>query len=210
MQEEFLQFLKYRVNKVDHFDPGKDSAVAFILTWEDEDFKFLLMRRSSRDSDPWSGHLSFPGGRGEKRETVAECALRECQEEIGWAPKKEHLKIIFPSQSTYLSEMRVFCLLFVVPELPSLSDLTLEKAEVSEVYTLSSQLLFDKSAHCFYDYRGTDRHYRFPAIDFGDPPLWGLTYRMIATFLGHYGDWFPHKEGAELWMTSSTPEKEES
>jgi 8-oxo-dGTP pyrophosphatase MutT (NUDIX family) len=44
----------------------------------------LLMRRAERRGDPWSGHMSFPGGRmsGGDRNSL-EAAMREAREETG-------------------------------------------------------------------------------------------------------------------------------
>lgn len=44
----------------------------------------LLMRRAQREGDPWSGHLSFPGGRAEAQDADSVAtAMRETHEEVG-------------------------------------------------------------------------------------------------------------------------------
>ena len=43
------------------------------------------MRRAIREGDPWSGHVSFPGGRMEENDKDAlATAKRELQEEVGY------------------------------------------------------------------------------------------------------------------------------
>ena len=42
----------------------------------------LFIKRASRDGDPWSGHVAFPGGKNEG-ESDMQCAARETLEEVG-------------------------------------------------------------------------------------------------------------------------------
>ena len=49
-----------------------------------DDPRVLLGRRRHSPSDPWSGHLAFPGGRAEDHDAdLLDTALRECHEEAG-------------------------------------------------------------------------------------------------------------------------------
>ncbi len=61
------------------------SAVAVVLREHSEHgVEVLLMRRAKRAGDPWSGHMSFPGGRMEPQDqTTRDCAARETFEETG-------------------------------------------------------------------------------------------------------------------------------
>ena len=63
--------------------PTPDAAVAIVHT-RGTDESVLLIRRSLREDDPWSGHWSFPGGRCEPGDAgPVETALRELAEECG-------------------------------------------------------------------------------------------------------------------------------
>ncbi len=61
------------------------SAVAVVLRESGRDgVEVLLMRRAQRVGDPWSGHMSFPGGRMELQDaSTRDCAARETHEETG-------------------------------------------------------------------------------------------------------------------------------
>ncbi|GJQ12848.1 hypothetical protein GpartN1_g4639.t1 [Galdieria partita] len=45
--------------------------------------QILYIQRATKSSDPWSGHIAFPGGRQEENEMDIETAIRETKEEIG-------------------------------------------------------------------------------------------------------------------------------
>jgi len=54
----------------------------------------LLMRRAERKGDPWSGHVSFPGGRVDPTDaSTRDAALRELQEETGISAATELVPI---------------------------------------------------------------------------------------------------------------------
>lgn len=61
------------------------SAVCVLLRESHGEDEVLLMRRAIREGDPWSGHVSFPGGRMENRDASAlATAKRELHEEVGY------------------------------------------------------------------------------------------------------------------------------
>jgi 8-oxo-dGTP pyrophosphatase MutT (NUDIX family) len=58
-------------------------AVVFRCTAADE-LELLLIKRSERDGDPWSGHVALPGGRHDPSDaTLQDTAVRETLEETG-------------------------------------------------------------------------------------------------------------------------------
>ncbi len=62
----------------------KKAAVAIVLQPSDEGPVMLMIRRATREGDPWSGHMGFPGGRRDAEDVSSfACALRETREELG-------------------------------------------------------------------------------------------------------------------------------
>ena len=58
------------------------AAVAVLLV--PDPLSVLLIRRSEREGDPWSGHVALPGGRAELEDVdLAATAIRETAEEVG-------------------------------------------------------------------------------------------------------------------------------
>jgi 8-oxo-dGTP pyrophosphatase MutT (NUDIX family) len=61
------------------------AAVAVVLRrTDDEALDLLLIKRSDREDDPWSGHIALPGGRHDPVDaTLQDTAVRETLEETG-------------------------------------------------------------------------------------------------------------------------------
>src|SRR5581483_6053427 len=69
-----------------------DAAVAIVHTRSAPE-SVLLMRRSERANDSWSGHWSLPGGRCDPADTsLVHTALRELAEECGVHLTESHLE----------------------------------------------------------------------------------------------------------------------
>ncbi len=64
---------------------GEKFMRAAVAVVENQDNELILIKRSIRKGDPWSGHIGFPGGRGEEIDygNPLQTAMRETFEEIG-------------------------------------------------------------------------------------------------------------------------------
>lgn len=64
-------------------DQRAQAAVAALLRPGPDGAEVLLMQRAQRAGDPWSGHVSLPGGRREPGDPdLATTAMREAHEEL--------------------------------------------------------------------------------------------------------------------------------
>ena len=60
------------------------SAVAIITRQGKHGDEILFIERATREGDPWSGHIAFPGGKWQTNDTsICATATRETEEEIG-------------------------------------------------------------------------------------------------------------------------------
>jgi len=65
-------------------DGGRRAAVAVLLHDEPAGLRVLLMKRAEREGDPWSGHISLPGGGYQANDPdLVATAIRETHEELG-------------------------------------------------------------------------------------------------------------------------------
>ncbi|MBI2374635.1 MAG: CoA pyrophosphatase [Deltaproteobacteria bacterium] len=62
---------------------AKGRAAVAVIFRERSGLEVMLIRRTDRPGDPWSGHMAFPGGRYEERDPhPLATAVRETREEI--------------------------------------------------------------------------------------------------------------------------------
>ncbi len=162
---------------------GCDAAVAIVRAGGPEE-SVLLMRRTEREGDPWSGHWSFPGGRCEPEDSdLLSTALRELNEECGVRLGREHLQTALPAT---VARRRMGRFLSVAPfvlrvgaELPTVLD----TSEAVEAQWIPIRRLTDPSEHRLLAIQGMPRELLFPSINFDHIPLWGFTYRLITEWL---------------------------
>jgi 8-oxo-dGTP diphosphatase len=159
-----------------------EAAVAIVVAAGES---VLLIRRTERDDDPWSGHWSLPGGRVEVSDpTPADTALRELAEECGILLDRASLAAELPPM---LARRRTGPYLPVAPftftvshELPA----TVDPEEAVEALWVSLRMLRDPMQHRLQSVPGMPAHALFPTVDLTGPPLWGFTYRLLTTWLG--------------------------
>jgi 8-oxo-dGTP pyrophosphatase MutT (NUDIX family) len=161
-----------------------EAAVAIVQAREPRE-SILLIRRSEREDDPWSGHWSFPGGwRAPQDPDLLHTALRELEEECGIRLERENMEAALPPAPVRRS---VSGFVLVAPfvfhvgvELPTILD----PREVVDAVWIPRSLLLDPTAHRLRSVPGQPEEMQFPAIELKGAPLWGFTYRLIADWLG--------------------------
>ena len=154
-----------------------------------EEESVLLIRRSERENDPWSGHWSFPGGRCEPDDPdLTHTALRELEEECGIRLERDRLEAALPPLS---AGRRLRHPLTVAPFLfraDARLPLVLDAEEVAEAVWVPLSLLRDPARHRLSAVPRLPPEMAFPAIELNGVPLWGFTYRVITDWLRLHGD----------------------
>lgn len=157
---------------------GDASAAVAVLLREREGLEVLVMERAKRQTDPWSGHWSFPGGRRQKGESLLSAACRETEEEIGVAPDPaEAIGCMAARAPANRPELLVLPFVFrwMMDQEPRLGP---------EVASTAWVPLWDlRSTRATATIRIRDRDVRMPAFVEGSRAVWGFTYRLLEDLL---------------------------
>ena len=164
--------------------PARDAqvraAVAVVLH-DEHSPRVLLMKRAERAGDPWSGHISLPGGRyqdgdGDLRVT----AIRETREELGvdldGARLLGNLAALHP-RSSGRNGIEVTPFVFVTP-------VALEPVcgpEALSAFWLPIDLA--RSGALDSTYQLPSSPMAFPSWTYEGHVIWGLTRRILDTLL---------------------------
>lgn len=176
---KLIEALAARVTPGDARPPSDDqrrAAVAVVLH-DAPSPRVLLMKRAERDGDPWSGHISLPGGRyqdsdGDLRVT----AIRETHEELGidlgGAQLLGRLESLHP-RSSGPTGIEVTPFVFATP-------VALEPVcgpEALAAFWLPLELAASGALDGTYMYSGSVM--KFPSWTYEGHVIWGLTRRIL-------------------------------
>ena len=173
-------------------EPGDmNAAVAVTLREDGGETELLLIRRAERKGDPWSGHLSFPGGRIDPVDaSLRHAAERETLEEVG-------LDLRGAECLGQLDDLRGVAVPIVVSAFVYRVEQPSEfvcSEEVREAFWVSLAELLDSARHVTETFEYQGNALELPAIELGDgggPPLWGLTYHFLEQFFTLAGRGLP-------------------
>ena len=178
---------QYEHEKADLRGVDRRAAVAAVLrpgaSGRMEDAEVLLMRRADRDSDPWSGHMSFPGGHLEAGEDFEMAARRETFEEVGLDLERHGRMLGELDHSHAIARGRQLNMVIapIVYELVSEPPPLVLNYEVAETFWTPLAPMLRGDAHTMLEYEMDGERRSFPGYDVDGRVVWGLTYRMLGT-----------------------------
>lgn len=139
------------------------------------DNHICMIRRAQKESDYWSGHMAFPGGREEVIDpNLQRTALRETEEEIGVT--------LTPTQMVgRLSDLRYPALsvsAFVYLAEDELS-FTPDPTEVSSIHWLPFEAFLDPKLRTTKKHTYKERVLNMPIVHIGEADVWGISLYFI-------------------------------
>jgi 8-oxo-dGTP pyrophosphatase MutT (NUDIX family) len=162
-------------------DGRRRAAVAALVHDEPAGPRVLLMKRTERVGDPWSGHISLPGGGHHATDgDLLATAIRETQEELGIELAGARLLGNLPVLQPFSSgpngvEVTPFVFVTAVAVEPQPGP------EAQAAFWLPLELAASGALDGQYTYPGTDR--TFPSWNYEAHTIWGLTWRILGDLL---------------------------
>ena len=155
------------------------AAVAIIINAESQGKSILLIRRTERKDDPWSGQIAFPGGRRSPSDSnLSETALRETGEEVGIQLNEHTLLGQLPIVTARTRRTRVLPVVFELKTPVSIRT----NREVAEAFWLPTDDLERLEIHN-REVRVEGGSLMVPSYEYKGRVIWGLTFRILNLLL---------------------------
>lgn len=160
-------------------DGRRRAAVAIVL----HEARVLLMQRAIRQGDPWSGHISLPGGGFQVEDaTLLRAAMRETREELGveldGAKYLGQSPMLAPMMSGPLG-VEVSPFVFVVEREPPL----VLNHEAAGTFWLPLDRAIAGAFDAEFDFVHEERRMTLPSWKYEGHVVWGLTWRILSDVL---------------------------
>jgi len=165
--------------------PGtRQAAVAAILREVDGHTEALFILRATKDGDPWSGHMAFPGGHREPEDqTLQQTAERETFEEIGLDLNLHgrYLGVTEPVDANPRGRqfrMQVTPYFYLLESEPTYKP----NYEVADILWGSLNLMHSGHSLTESAFHVAGQKQYFKGYEVGSEVVWGLTMRMLSEF----------------------------
>ena len=169
------------------YEPRSGRAAVAIMVREGLDAtEMLMIRRATREGDPWSGHMGFPGGRKDPGDmSTLACALRETREEVGvdlgeWGKPLGELSDVNTGWRKDRPEMLVTPFVFEVGDLPDLTP----NHEVDDIVWVPLHFLLDERNRKPLEWEWQGKKMETDSLLFATYRIWGLSLMMIDEMMG--------------------------
>jgi 8-oxo-dGTP pyrophosphatase MutT (NUDIX family) len=156
------------------------ASVAVIINPEDRGGSLLLIKRTEREGDPWSGQIGFPGGhKSPTDQGFLQTAIRETEEEVGIQLSQHRLLGSLPFVTTLSRRVQVAPFIFALKFTVAV-QINREVAENFWVPLTELMRLESKTRKV----QAEETYLEADSYDYCGRVIWGLTFRIINLLLG--------------------------
>jgi 8-oxo-dGTP pyrophosphatase MutT (NUDIX family) len=158
-------------------EQNANAAVALLLRLGEGNLEVLVVKRVENLADPWSGQIGLPGGKREPQDlSLKHNVIRETLEETGinLLDNCRFLGVLPALRSKPRPEIKILPFVILLENEP---QIRLNKKELAEYFWIPlSQIERSRGAAKFASFEA-------PAFTIGETVIWGLTYRILESFL---------------------------
>ena len=162
------------------------AAVAVALREGDAGAEFIVIHRSHRRGDPWSGHMALPGGRQQPSDRdLFATAARETREEVGVDLERQGEVLGYLDDLRAIGRGRLLDLIItpIVCAVSGQVTLTLDRREVQNAFWVPLASLRRHEARASFRHRIGGTELEHPAFVYQGHTIWGLTHRILVGLL---------------------------
>ncbi|MCW3980224.1 MAG: NUDIX domain-containing protein [Candidatus Bathyarchaeota archaeon] len=156
--------------------PEADAAVCLLLKTVDKNLSVLLVKRVESPTDPWSGQIALPGGKRSQLDlNLKQTVVREVLEEtsVNLFNHNQFLGVLPVSNSLREPKLKVLPFVFFV----DYEALVILDSELEDFFWVHVKRLVEYREVVNLGFAD------LPAFVIGNNVIWGLTYRILESFL---------------------------
>jgi 8-oxo-dGTP pyrophosphatase MutT (NUDIX family) len=163
-------------------DPSYTQAAVALVCVPDPD-AILLIRRSERAGDPWSGQMGLPGGRRATSDPdLLATARRETEEEVGLQLSEQDVAGVLDDLTPRTAVLPRIVVRPYVFRLPRRFDLR-RNPEVAATTWVDLDRLLGAGVYGEWEVEAGGRRMHFPGYRLDEGVVWGMTERILTPFL---------------------------
>ena len=177
---------KYKFIPIAHSKVSVQSSVSIIIRNINSRYEILFIKRTTKDSDKFSGHMAFPGGVKENtdKDSLA-TAIRETEEEVGLdlemysdiLGRFSDYKPVNPEANKFVVSPFIFYLNKPDVELVKCED------EVEEMVWIPISTLLTNLSNSVRIGTRYDKPYKDNVFLYQGYKIWGMTGKILYAFL---------------------------
>ena len=153
--------------------PFPTASVAIIFSPE---MKVLMFKRAKRRSDPWSGHIAFPGGKIDRGDPNPKAAAeRETAEEVGLHLTAEDVTFFGRLDDQQTPWLTISAFVYGLPNQPK----TTINEEVERPFWLPFEDLCKAENRTTLNFKRGKIKGRYSAVRVNNQTIWGISLRFI-------------------------------
>jgi 8-oxo-dGTP pyrophosphatase MutT (NUDIX family) len=180
---------RLRMHRPEPVRAGVQAAVAAVLHPSPAGLRVLLIERTERPGDRWSGQVSLPGGRADDSDAdLLATAVRETHEEVG-LDLGAHARLLgaLPVRSALAAGRRLeMTIAPFVFELVRETSLTLSSHEVASSFWFPLEAARDGRWDDRLVVTHDDIEHALPCWRYEGRVIWGLTHAMLSELVARF------------------------